>query len=95
MNKIMSQCSFASTTYVPAATSVVAGISVVATKPTVTNSSGTGSTRPSGSGSGTAAASATGSGTGTSAGVSLRDESRYGVALQVAGILGLALAWFL
>ncbi|KAK3902440.1 hypothetical protein C8A05DRAFT_15507 [Staphylotrichum tortipilum] len=37
MNKIMSQCTFASTTYVPAATTAVAGITVLATKPAATD----------------------------------------------------------
>ena len=32
----MSQCGFASTTYIPAATSIVSGINVQATKPTLT-----------------------------------------------------------
>ncbi|KAK4236992.1 hypothetical protein C8A03DRAFT_16413 [Achaetomium macrosporum] len=41
MTKIMSQCSFSSTTYIPAATTAVAGVTVLATKPAVTTGTST------------------------------------------------------
>lgn len=41
MAQIMSQCSFSSTSYSPAETSVVSGVTVVATKPPVPTASGT------------------------------------------------------
>lgn len=85
----MSQCGFASTTYVPAATSAVAGVTVVATKPTATTGTGSSAAKTSGTG----AASATKAGSGASAGASLLDAPRYVVV--VAGVLTLAFGWFL
>lgn len=72
MNKIMSQCGFASTTFASGATTAIAGITVKATKPTFT-ASGSGSSTPTGSssdsgGSGGGTPKASGS-AGTSAGV--------------------------
>ncbi|KAK4446996.1 hypothetical protein QBC34DRAFT_382799 [Podospora aff. communis PSN243] len=49
MSKIMSQCAFTSTSYVPAATSAVAGVTVVATKPAVPNNAGSSATKTPGS----------------------------------------------
>lgn len=43
-SKIMSQCSFTSTSYTPAATTVVAGVQVQATKPGSTSATSTGGT---------------------------------------------------
>ncbi|KAG8158629.1 hypothetical protein KVR01_011751 [Diaporthe batatas] len=43
-SKIMSQCSFTSTSYTPAATTAVAGIQVQATKPASTGATSTGGT---------------------------------------------------
>ncbi len=93
MNKIMSQCSFSSTSYVPAATSAVASITVMATKPTVT---GTGAAGGTGSVA-TAKGSSTGTGgvatpsSGTSDGVSLKGAPLYGMAGAVFLAFGLVI----
>ncbi|KAB5581246.1 hypothetical protein GE09DRAFT_1213642 [Coniochaeta sp. 2T2.1] len=68
MDKIMSQCSFTSTTFAPGATTAVAGATVKATKPAFTAS---GSSTPTGSssGSGGSGGAPKATSTGTSAGV--------------------------
>ena len=73
----MSQCGFSSTTYVAAATSVVAGVTVRATKPVVTT---TGSSTAIGSAAKTSAA-------GTSEGVTLFDLGATRLAMAMAGAL--------
>ena len=68
MDKIISQCGFTSTTFVPGATTAVAGITVKATKPAFTASD---SSTPTGSSSGSRGSGGApkATNTGTSAGV--------------------------
>jgi len=89
MSRIMSQCSFTSTTYVPAATSAVAGVTVQATKPAVPTGVGSNTAKT----SGTAAPSATKAVPGTSASTPLLGGPRYRIV--VAAVLTFAFASFL
>ncbi|KAK2765479.1 hypothetical protein FQN54_008333 [Arachnomyces sp. PD_36] len=55
MSKLMSACSFSSTSYAPSATALVAQVTVSATKPSASGTPGASSTPPASQGEGTAA----------------------------------------
>ncbi|KAK4032394.1 hypothetical protein C8A01DRAFT_50798 [Parachaetomium inaequale] len=85
MDKIISQCSFSSTTFIPGAITAVAGVTVKATKPAFTTS---GSSTPTGSNSGSGAGGSTpkASSTGTSAGVMSFDLKTMRLGLAAAAV---------
>lgn len=95
----MSQCSFASTTFVPAATSAVAGVTVKATKPaftaaTATPGANTPTTGSGGSSSGGGSTPKASSGAGTSAAVVSCDPRammRVGLVAAAVGVFSLLL----